>query len=111
MDVQSLPAGEIDRSGSGVSAGGAQPQAPAAAEPMAPAQQAAVSHLADLRKQASDPALDHGKRDALMRKMSELSRHAFLGEKAPTWYAPAADARDTSTEPFDGMAEMNRQLE
>jgi hypothetical protein len=105
-DVQSLGPGEIDRS-----AAGAQPQqgsghveAPAA-EGASESQTAAVAHLAELRKQAADPALDRGKRDALMQKMSELSRHAFLGERSPSWYGEQTpDPRLSDNSEYDEMS-------
>src|SRR5882672_12263985 len=72
-------------------------------------QAAAVAHLGELRKQAADPTLDHGKREAIMQKMSELSRHAFLGAKAPAWYGETKpDARDTSNEEHDPLADALR---
>src|SRR2546423_6493592 len=76
-----------------------------------PEQTAAVTHLAELRKQAADPALDQGKKDALMQKMSQLSRHAFLGEKSPSWYGDAKpDPRLSDTSEYDGMAEIGAPL-
>lgn len=108
----------------------AAPAAPAAAAPVAPSgapiaengegyaqaqftpeQTAAVTHLGELRKQASDPALDRGKRDALMGKMSELSRHAFLGEKSPSWYSDAKpDPRLSDASDHNDMAEIGAPL-
>lgn len=74
-------------------------------EPMSAETTAAVTKLAELRKDASNPSLSHNDRDAIMQKMSELSKHAFLGEKMPAWYQAKPDAKDTSTEAYDGLAE------
>lgn len=112
MDVQSLPAGEIDRSAAGAQPqqGGGHVEAPAA-EPASESQTAAIAHLTELRKQASDPTLDHGKRDALMHKMSQLSRHAFLGEKSPSWFGAALpDPRLSDTSEYDPMSNLNAPL-
>lgn len=112
MDVQSLPAGDIDRS-----AAGAQPQQSSghveepAAEPASESQTAAIAHLAELRTQAADPALDHGKRDALMKKMSELTHHIHLGAKAPAWLDGAKpDPRLSDTSEYDPMSSLNAPL-
>jgi hypothetical protein len=116
-EVQSLPAGEIDRSGSGVSTGAPGNEAPqgghveAQAAPMGEAQAAAVAHLAELRTQAADPSLDSGKRDALMKQLSELSRHAFLGEKSPSWYGEQKpDPKLSDTSDYDPMSSLNAPL-
>lgn len=115
-DVQSLPAGEIDRSAGVSSTGAPGNEAPqgghveAQAAPMGEAQAAAVAHLAELRTQAASE-LDSGKRDVLMKQLSELSRHAFLGEKSPSWYGQATpDPRLSDTSEYDPMSSLNAPL-
>jgi hypothetical protein len=105
--VTELPAGDIQRGGNSVSAGGLQPQSVhAAPEPMSEAQGAAIEHINQLRREAMDPALDRHKRDAIVQKMSELSKHAFLQAKAPAWYGEAQpDARATSLTEYDPLGE------
>jgi hypothetical protein len=91
-EVQELQPGEIDRSGitSNAPAQHVEQQAPAA--PMAPEQAAAVAHIGELRKQAADPALTYEQRAVIIEKMSALSKHAWLGAKAPAWYSAKSEA-------------------
>jgi len=109
-DVTEINPAEVNHDG-GIAVGGEQSQAhhedSSQTEPMSEANQAAVVELGNLRKQASDPALDRDARDALMKKMSELSLHIFTGTKAPAWYGDKqANPKDTSVERYDGLDEM-----
>ena len=114
-EVQALPAHDIARP---TPAAPAAPQQQAAVEaaqpaPMSADQQAGVSAIRDLMREASDPTLERGKRDALNRKIVDLQRHVFNGGERPAWYGEQkSDPRTTSNEAFDPMADtMAKALE
>jgi hypothetical protein len=71
-----------------------------AAPEFTPAQTAGLAEINNLRAQASDPALEHGKRDALMQKLSEMQRHVFAGGEKPAWFGEAL-----AVDPKTGMQE------
>jgi len=88
-------------SGKAPATGAPQIEQTAEAAPLSVDSQAALTRVADLRREASTltgPAFD-----AKLKEITDLTRHALHGEKAPHWYQPAPDPREVSTAPHDSF--------
>lgn len=110
-EVQPLAPENIERPAAPAAPAAPAPQHDAQPAEMTADQQAGVARIGELMREAGDPALEHGKRDALNKKIVELQRHVFNGDKKPAWYGEQKpDPRLTDQRPHDPMRELDRAM-